>query len=183
MVLCGLCTLIPLPFLDGWCERRVTRKLLDATAKARGVELDAAVLYTLTHDRSSMLLGCLYAVFIWPFKKLFSTLFVILVIKQAFDAAALAAHRAAMLRLALDRGLLASPALQAIEGERVRDAMDATLSDVRTSPLGRALRRLRNPAVPVPEDADPLVRVVESMRRYAGAGPVLDKFAAVLDGR
>lgn len=182
IVICGLCTLVPLPILDDWCERRVTRTLISGIAKSHGVELEAAALHTLTEDRSSMLLGCLFSMFIWPFKKLFSTFFVVFIIKQVIDKAALAAHRAAMVRVALDRGMLASPMEQAGDAERVRDAMDAAIAGVRTSPVGRGLRRLANPEVPVPEGADGLVRLVESLRRYGGGAPVVDAFATQLQG-
>lgn len=180
VVICGLCTLVPLPILDDWCERRVTRTLLSGIAKDRGVELEAAALHTLTEDRSSMLLGCLFSMFIWPFKKLFSTFFVVFIIKQGIDKATLAAHRAAMVRVALDQGLLTASTLQAGEAERVRDAMDAAIAGVRTSPLGRGLRRLANPEIPVPDGADGLVRLVEGLRRYGGGAPVVEAFAARL---
>lgn len=183
VVICGLSPLVPLPFLDGWANRRVTRSLLAGLAKDRGVELDPATLHTLTRDDSSMILGCLAAVFIWPFKKLLGTFFVVFIVKEMIDTAALAAHRAAMLAHALDRGLFANPGDRAATAAHVREAMDAALAAHRTSPVGRGLRRLQNPDVPVPEGADSLVRMVTGLHRHAGGAGVQATFAESLEKR
>ncbi len=183
VVICGLSPLVPLPFVDGWCNRRVTRSLLAGLAKERGVELDAATLHTLTRDNSSMILGCLAAVFIWPFKKLLGTFFVVFIIKEMIDTAAIAAHKAAMLAHALDRGVFADGGDRATSAAHVREAMDTALAAHRTSPVGRGLRRMENADVPVPDGADGILRMVTGLRRHAGGASVQATFAESLEKR
>ncbi len=182
-VLCGLCVLIPLPLLDGWVERRITRNIYAGVAKDHGMEIEPGALHVLTQDRSSILMGCLYSVFIWPIKKLFSTIFFLLVVKQVIDGVANALHRAEMIRHALAEGLLPPGEGQAVEAERVRTAMDTVFATVSTSPVGRGFRRQPAPPHVDPAGKDPLVRVAVSVHRFGGGRFVTEKFAEVVAKR
>lgn len=179
VVLVGFCVLIPLPLVDGWVERRLTRALFRRVALDRNVQLGEAALHTLTADRTAFLPGCLYAFAIWPVKKLFSTAFTLLLIKQGFDLATLALHRVHMLLQAIDHGLLTSEDKLAADAERVRTAMEATLAEVPTSPVGRFFRGKHNPALPPAQGAavDPVSGMLHQFRHWGGGGVVAPRFA------
>ena len=169
-LLCGLTMLIPLPWLDEYVERRVTRHLLHGLAEARATPLSPEVLHVLTEDRSSLMLGCLYAVVLWPVKKLFRTVFYFLTVKDVFDAIARAAHRAALVELALARGLLPDHAAE------VRTVMDTLLARHRVSPVTRTLWRQERPALAELDTTDPAVRLVRWLQRHGGGEVLLQEF-------
>lgn len=176
VVLVGLCVLIPLPLVDGWVERRLTRALLLRVARARAVELDHRALRTLTEDRTAFLPGCIQACLLWPIKKLFSTVLFVLLVKQGFDLGALALVRAHMLLQALDHGLLRTAETLEAEAERVRTAMEETLAEVHPSPLGRIARGAYNPAMPAP-DPHLVSRFLHRIHFWSGGGAIAPKFA------
>ncbi|MSP55185.1 MAG: hypothetical protein EXR69_06210 [Myxococcales bacterium] len=181
ILLVGCCVLIPLPLVDGWVERRLTRALLRRVADDRNVQLGEQALHTLTEDRTAFLPGCLYAFAIWPVKKLLSTAFTLLLMKQGLDLSTRAIHRVHMLLQAIDQGLLTSEDRLAADAERVRTAMDATFAEVPTSPVGRLLRRKDNPPLPQTTGyaaaADPVSGLIRQVHHWGGAGVVAPKFA------
>lgn len=168
----GLCAFVPVPLLDGWLERKATRAMLVALAESRGRTLEPAALDILVEDRSSLLLGCLGVVFIWPIKKLFRTLFYFLTIKDVIDGVALASLRAAMVDAALHR----------LPGDvkGVRDVMDVTLGRWQWSPVSRVFLRGERPeAVWLVPDANDLG--VGLLFRHAGGGAVVADFQKRLE--
>lgn len=169
-VLCGLAMLIPLPWVDEYVERRVTRRLYQRVASQRGVSLGDEQLDVLVEDRSSLAVAVGVAVLKWPFKKLFKTVFYFLTVKDALDALARAAHRATLLDEALERGLLPDRARD------VRASMDHALGRVRTSPVTRPLYLQERPPLPLPEPEDPTARAVRWLQRHGGGAVVLETF-------
>lgn len=176
-VLCGLCALIPLPWVDEWAERQARRKLYGAVAAAHAAPLDEPALDVLTEDRSSLVLGCLWAVVRWPVKKLFRTIIYVLTLKDAVDGVALAAHRAAMLHAAFAAGHLPRDAAG------VRAEMDLTLGRVQWSPISRWLMRGSRPPSDWLPVEDPITPVIAALHRHGGGGLLLADFAARLEKR
>lgn len=166
----GLCAFVPIPLLDAWLERKATRAMFAAIAEDAGRTLDDATLDKLVEDRSSMLLGCLGMMVVWPIKKLFRTVLYFLTIKDVVDGIAAAALRGAMVHRAL-----ASGALDTTGPAGTRSAMDATLGRWTHSPVNRVLFRGERPP------AEWLVReeagaIVDALYRHAGGGPILADF-------
>ena len=169
-LLCGLAMLIPLPWVDEYVERRITRALLRNVAVARATPVSEDVLHTLTEDRSNLVVGCLVAAIVWPIKKLFRTVFYFFTMKDFVDTVARAAHRATLFELALDRGLLPGRA------EEVRSLMDTLLRQHRVSPVTRTLWRHDRPDLVAIEGTDPAVRAVRWLQRHGGGGVLIDEF-------
>jgi hypothetical protein len=173
-VLAGLALFVPLPWLDGWLHRRAVRALLREVARERGVVLSPRHLDVLTEDRSSLLVGCLGAAVIWPIKKFFRTILVVLLLKDVIDAAARAALVAAMTRAAFEAGALPDRV------EEVRVAMDATLERYDWSPVKRFLVRGARPPGPWLGARDALARGVGALYRAGGGALILADFTARL---
>lgn len=165
----GLTALIPVPFFDEYVERRVTRDLFARIAEHRGTPLDDATLRTLTEDRSSLAMGCLTLVIVWPLKKLFRTIVYVLTVKDVFDGVTRTAHRATLFEHALDRGLLPEHA------EDVRVAMDDLLGKLRYSPVSRVAWRQERPDVTW-SAGDGMGRAVHWLQRHGGGGLLVSMF-------
>lgn len=167
---CGLAMLIPLPWVDEYVERRLTRSMYRALAEAHGVALPEAALDTLTEDRGNVAIGCLLAIVKWPLKKLFRTVVYVLTVKDVIDGATRAAHRATLVDIALAEGLLPGHA------EGVRTVMDELLGKIRISPVTRPLWRQERPALLVPDDAPAQARALHWLQRHGGGGVLLPLF-------
>ncbi len=176
LVLVGLCVLIPLPILDGWVERRLTRAMFRRLALRKHAPLDAQALRTLTEDRTKFFPGCIWAALIWPLKKIFDTVLFVLLVKDGVDRGAVALVRGQMLAQALDQGLLVKAETLAADAERVRTAMEEALVDVTTSPIGRFFKGKYNPALPV-LDTHPIARLIHKVHVWSGGGVIVPKFA------
>lgn len=170
VVLCGAAMLIPLPWVDGWVERRVTRRLLQEVARERGVTLADEHLDVLVGDRSSLVLGVVQAVVVWPLKKLFKTVLYFLTVKDVLDGVARAAHRVTLVDDALARGLLPARV------EEVRRAMDHALERVMVSPVVRPLYGHDRPELPTSLPEDPTARAVRWLQRQGGGAVVLETY-------
>lgn len=173
--LCGCARLVPLPFVDDWLERRFTRALFQAIAESHGVALSDEALAALTEDRSSLALGCLTLLVVWPLKKLFRTVLYFLTVKDFLDAVTRAAHRATLVDIAFAEGLLPGHAAG------VRDTMDTLLDRVRHSPVTRPLYRQERPDLPFPPASDGVTRFVHWLQRHGGGGVLVPQFHARLD--
>jgi hypothetical protein len=173
---CGLCALIPLPWVDEYAERRTRRHMYEKVAAARGVELDAATLDTLTEDRSSLLVGCLVGVVRWPLKKLFRTVFYFLTVKDVIDGVAHAGLCAAMVDRAMAKGLLPGRAAQ------VRADIDLTLERHRWSPVSRFLTAGERPeGAWIGGSDDSLAKMVAWLYRHAGGAMIVRHFEGRLE--
>ena len=174
VALLGLVPLVPLPFLDDYVRSRVLRAGFVALGEAGGAPIDAPAARVLSEDRSSMLRGCLYAAVVWPLRKLFRTVLVVLLLKDILDEMTLGAIRFEMGRIAVDRGLLpaAAPA--------VRDQMEASLERHRASPVSRLLLGLARPPVDWPRGLGVLVSLAGRLLWAGGGGAVLEQYSAAL---
>jgi hypothetical protein len=144
-------------------------------ALARGVTLDAATLDVLAEDRSSALMGCLFALIRWPFKKLFRLILYFLTVKDVLDAVAIAGHRATMVQEALEGGYL--PA----EAEGVRAAMESCFERIRWSPVSRLLWRYERPDPGFAPGEWWEVRFVRGLQRHGAAGLLLPEYRGRLE--
>lgn len=174
-LLCGVCMLIPLPWLDEYVERRVTRRIYAAIAAQRGLELDEGTLDVLTEDRSSSALGCLFAAIRWPLKKLFRTVLYFLTVKDVVDAVTRAAHRATLVEEAMERGLLP------FHAKEVRDAMERVFLKYRVSPVSRSIWLQERPAHALSAEAGFEVRFVRWLQKHGAAGVFMPEYRAELE--
>ncbi len=168
--LCGCTAFIPIPFLDEYVERRVTRALLRKVAADRGAVIHEQALLVLTEDRSSVALGCLYTMVVWPLKKLFRTVFYFLTVKDVIDGTTLAAHRAMLVDIALAEGVLPGDAAA------VRKVMDELLDKVRYSPVTRPLYRQERPELPGEPGQGFVAGLVRTLQRQGGGGLLVPLF-------
>ena len=177
IVMSGLCALIPLPLVDTWAERQVRRRMYEALAADRGVELDDAALSILTTDPMNLLGGWLWVAIVWPFRKLLRTVLYFLTIKDAIDGMAAAALRADCFDEALRRGLLPRDAA------RVRTALDKAMTAAMYSPVSRTLAMQARPEVSPAfggGSTDTLVSAAAWLHRHAGGALVRTRFVAAL---
>ena len=131
----GLCPLIPLPFVDDWLIARLRRRLITEALSERGLKITPSETARLAADPGITLSGCLWAIVLWPIKKLLRMVLFFLMAKSCLDAAAETAHRLQLLEDALEAGLLPG------DLDRLARAVNATLSIETPSPVKRALRR------------------------------------------
>ncbi len=166
----GLCSLIPLPFVDEWVRKHMMKGGYLAIGDQLGVTLEPTALETLARSHQSMVWGCVNGVVIWPVKKLFKTIFFVLLIKDAGDWAAEAALRGAMLRKAIGRGLLPT------QPEAVREAMELAWKEKGRSPLRPLL--MRKPDAPLNWKTSNRWphRLVARLAQHAGGVEVLEAF-------
>lgn len=167
----GLAALIPLPFVDELVRRRLLRAAYLAAAQDAGVTLDRAGLDALVRDRGSVVWAVIKAIFIWPVKKLFRTIFYFLTLKDVLDWTTEAALRAEMVHMAAGSGALPGQA------GPVRDAMDEVLERHRFSPVTRWLFGGARPDLDWPRGSVTLVGGVGTLVRWGGGGVILAAFA------
>ena len=172
-LMAGCCALVPLPILDTWLEQKATRQMYRILLEGAGQPIDEAALDVLVEDRSSLLLGCLGVVVIWPLKKAFRTFFYFLTIKDVIDGTAEAAIRASMLE--------ASFARLPTDARAVRDVMDATLDRWRYSPVTRFLTRGERPPTTWLAATDFAGRTVGWLYGHAGGGAILEDYKKRLE--
>lgn len=171
VLLVGLCPLIPIPILDDYVERQILASAIRRLSLTSGRPIPEEVIATLTEDRSSFLVGCLWACVRWPFKKLFRTVFFFLTIKDIVDTVSRTSHRVAIVAQAMERGLLPEQA------ERVRVEMDAALDKVSVSPVTRTvLRHEKREAACWQGEGTLPARAVAWAHRRGGGGVVVEKF-------
>ncbi len=172
----GLAALIPIPLIDELVRRWVLSMAFEELANVRGRALPDGMAWALSRRRSNVLVGCLLAVFWWPIKKLFRTVFYFLTVKDAIDWGADAAVRLAMVRRALDRGLLPDHA------DAVWTALDAAADTHLGSPITRQLRGRSSPDPGWDVAPAGVYAFIAQVARSAGAHDALVAFDAALDG-
>ena len=166
----GLCSLIPLPFVDEWVRKHMMKGAYLAVSDQLNVNLEANELEILARSNDNLVLGCLHGVFLWPIKKLFKTVFFFLLIKDCADWAAEAAIRGAMVRKAIGRGVL--PGKHA----EVRGAMDRVWKEFGQSPFSRFLLRKPDRLVPWGQPRKWFHRLVARLVRHGSGAAVLEAF-------
>ncbi len=137
-VLVGLTPLIPVPFLDDVVKGAIERRLVGAIAVANERELTKAEVKALTEDPGgSVLWAITKGAFLFPFKLLFKTVFLVLEVKQASDEASRCYHRGLLFDLVLRSNAMA-PAGPRSAAE-VRAAVNEVVAGTTVSPLGQAI--------------------------------------------
>ncbi|MSQ03027.1 MAG: hypothetical protein EXR71_14255 [Myxococcales bacterium] len=167
VALSGLAAVVPVPVLDDWLSRRALRRAVQLDAPDDAPLTDGQ-LDVLTGDRSSLMVGCLVLGLWWPIKKLFRTILWFLTVKDVIDRVAAGAQVLASIRVARERGWLAG------DEAAVRDAIDVAFGRTRWSPITRFLLGYERPAPSEHDEAEPLGRLAQALRRMAG-GAVMDR--------
>lgn len=170
----ALTPLIPLPFVDGWLQRRFLKATYKRIAESMGKELSDETLKVLTESRSNMLWGCFVSIIWWPIRKLVRTVVYVLTLKECVDVMAEAAMRTEMVRAALSQGLLPEHA------DAVRTAMEEVTKAHAGSPVTRFIRRKEAPEISLHRD-DAVARSVAQVTAYGGGGKVLAAFEEELE--
>lgn len=166
VLLAGLAKFVPVPILDDYLYRTALRRAVAEDAVVAGQSLDAATLDALTGDRSSLLVGCLTAVVIWPIKKLFRTVFWFLTVKDVIDAWALATETIALVGIAREKGWLPAHA------DTVRRAVDNAFDRHRWSPVTRFVMRYERADIGEPPASDRFGRLLQGLRKQTGAAAI-----------
>lgn len=176
-VLVGFAALVPLPLVDELVRRYLLKSCFEEQAKAAGRPLDPGEGWALARQRSNLIVGCLLAVFWWPIKKFFRLILFFLIVKDVMDWAADAVIRAAMVRRALERGLLPG------RTEAVWAALDGAADAHCRSPAVRALLDAGSPPPPLWTSTqgglDPLFAW---LARWGRGHAALAAFDVALDG-
>lgn len=170
VLLAGLARFVPVPILDDWLYRKALRRAIAEDAVVAGVALDEPSLDVLTADRSSMLVGCLKALVVWPLKKLFRTVFWFLTVKDVIDAWALATETIALVGIARSKGWFPAHATS------VRDAVDASFDRHRWSPVTRFVMRYERGDIGEERAPDFFGRLLQSLRKHSGAASIESMF-------
>lgn len=171
-LLAGLAALVPVPLIDELLRRFVLSRAIEEMARQRGRPLPDGAGWALSKRRSNILVGCLLAVFWWPVKKLFRTVLYFLTVKDAIDWGADAAIRLAMVRRALDRGLLPD------HPDAVWKALDDTADAHVGSPVTRG-KAAQDPGWDV--EPSGLDAFITQLARSAGAHDAMVAYDQALD--
>ncbi len=132
--LAALTPWIPLPVVDWLVENLVRRQLTRNVALAHGVTLTDADVKILADTPYGGCVGCLFAIVIWPLKKVLKYIFVFLQFKEMADVASDIVHRGLLLSEALEQGWIPGDAAQ------VREAIDRAVAKVELRPVERMFR-------------------------------------------
>jgi hypothetical protein len=146
-VAAGLTPLIPVPFLDDFALRQVREKMVRALLQEHGLPTpDPAVAVLagshLSRSVGGRLLGYLKSVALFPIRKLFRKVFLVLWVKDCVDMASVSLHHGYLLQHALARGDLDARGLEGDAPGRVYAAIDAACREVDARPINQLLRRL-----------------------------------------
>lgn len=125
---------IPVPIVDGLIANYLRRAQLRAIADRHETKLDSEAIRILADDPGGGCLGFLIALLLWPFKKIFKTIFTFLHFKEIADLGSDAAHRGLLLEEAFAQGWLPGDPI------RVREAMDKAVERIEIRLVERQLR-------------------------------------------
>ncbi len=144
-VLSGLCPLLPIPYVDDAVLLRVRRSMVGDLLGLRGIHVSRSDLGILV-DRPAKgcFAGCLHAAIVYPVKKIFRKIFILLTIKECVDEASATFHLGYLLHRAIEEGHIDAPPAEAM-GKRlstVRHAVDRTCAQVDTRPITKIMSRV-----------------------------------------
>ncbi|MDG1484592.1 MAG: hypothetical protein P8R54_33705 [Myxococcota bacterium] len=140
--LAGLCKLIPLPFIDDIIQGFVVRRMLNQILAHHDCEADSIALDRLTRERTGCPLGCLYALVLYPIKKILKKIFFFLAFKDFLDESSRWFHRGYLVQFAAQGNLLTARELS--DEHRlwpVALAIEETCAETDTKRLTELLRR------------------------------------------
>lgn len=175
-VLVGLAALIPVPLIDELIRRFLLKLCFEEQASMMGKPLGPGQAWRLSKQRANLLVGCLLAVFWWPIKKLFRTMLFFLLVKDAIDWATDAAVRSAMVRRALERGVLPG------DTEAVWGHIDHCTDTHVKSPVMRVLIDKEAPPEPWKSGDDGVGGLLVWLARWGRGHDALVAFDEALDG-
>ena len=176
-LLAGLCSLIPLPFLDAWLERRCRAHLYAGLARAHGVTFPTVQSDALLAAPDGWMPGCVAGLAYVVVKKIFRTVFFFLTFIDVAHGAAVTALRGVLVEAAFAHGRLPGDA------EHVRDAMGEVLLAETRHPLFRLVRGFPRSGL---SDLGPTGlpgTVVAWLLAVEGAATARDVFLARLEAR
>jgi formylglycine-generating enzyme len=92
-VLHGLCPLLPIPFLDDILAYQIRKHVIQKICRHYESPLSILQLQLVVTDpHSNKVLGCFWAIFIYPVKKIFRKIFFVLSIKDCIDQTSMLLH-------------------------------------------------------------------------------------------
>lgn len=141
-ILAGLCPVIPIPFVDDLALRFIRKRAIRSELERGGLKAGHAQLEVYLDDPSK-LMGCLTAVFIYPLKKIFKKVFIVLAIKDCVDAASKTFHELWMIRHAVKTKQLTAANIT-VEVDTLlplRKTVEKTSEQIDTSPVNQVLKR------------------------------------------
>lgn len=143
----GLTPLIPVPFLDDFALRQVRERMVRSMLQEQGLPTPAKAVAVLagSHQGPTIggrVLGFIKAVALFPVRKVFRKVFVVLWVKDCVDMASASLHHGYLLQHAMARGDLDARGLEGDAPMRVHTAIEATCKEVDSRPINQLLRRL-----------------------------------------
>lgn len=175
-LLVGLTPLVPVPLVDDYIADKLRASMVDRLAQRRQVTLPSDAVKGLSDEPTkpfgTSIGSAAKKVFLWPAKKLFRKVFVVLAVKDGVDLVGKAFALGYLVDAALEHGWIARHHPKAL-----RLAIDAVSKRVGTSPVNRAASVAFAQAKNVlPDLADKLKNVVSGKRSEPDAGAVGDAF-------
>lgn len=141
--LAGLCPLIPLPYVDDFLIRRVTRRMHGALYDAHGLSLTGSGERVLTEAPSAWMRGAATSLALFPVRKLLRKVVYLLAIRDCADVASSVFHDGWLVARLLEQNDRGSKHGRSLEDTRylqkVRKAMLRTYKEVDPAPFKRAL--------------------------------------------
>ncbi|NBD09567.1 hypothetical protein [Corallococcus silvisoli] len=146
-VAAGLTPLIPVPFLDDYALRQVREQSVRDQLKERGLKAPDKAVQLLAgsyeaRDLGGRLVSYLKAVALFPVRKVFRKVFIVLWVKDCVDLTSTCLHHGYLLHHALERGDLDAASLQGDGPRTVQAAIVAACARMDARPINQALRRL-----------------------------------------
>jgi Skp family chaperone for outer membrane proteins len=173
-VLVGITPLIPIPFLDDIARAYFQRRLIRSLAAARNLQLTSEGTHTLADRKGGGCLGCLSAIFLYPFKFLFRKIFFFLEFKRAIDSVSHTFYHGYLVDYAFEKKWCSpqgstSPAA-------LRAAIDQLLTEVNTSVVEKAVRAALKQSMSVLRDsASHLQNTLKGLTRRSSEDEVAEK--------
>ena len=176
-LLAGLCSLVPVPFLDVWLERRCRAHLYAGVARAHDVTFPTHQSDVLLAAPDGWMPGCVAGIAYVIVKKIFRTVFFFLTFVDVAHGAAVTALRGVLVEAAFACGRLPGDA------EPVRDAMGEVLLAETRHPVFRLLRGYPRSVLSGLGPTGPAGALVGWLLAVEGAATAREVFLARLEAR
>jgi hypothetical protein len=174
-LLVGLTPLVPVPLVDDYLADSLRRSMVERLATRRQQALATDVVKGLADEPSrpfTSIGGAAKKVLLWPAKKIFRKVFVVLAVKDGVDLVGKAFALGYLVDASLEHGFT-----QRHHPKALRLAIDAVCKRVGTSPVNRAAGAAFEQAKTVlPDLADKLRGAISGKRAEPDAGAVGEAF-------